>query len=60
MFRGHSKSKAWDNKVNNSTTENIETYGKILTDFELAKALSMFFVSMNADIPALNINRLPV
>ena len=31
-----------------------------LTDFELAEALNIFFVSVNADIPALDINRLPV
>ncbi len=47
-------------RVNNSTTANIEKNGKILTDVELAKALNMFFVSVNADIPALDINRLPV
>ena len=34
--------------------------GKISTDVELAKALNMFFVSVNADIPTLDINRLPV
>ena len=31
-----------------------------MTDVELAEALNIFFVSVNADIPALDINRLPV
>ena len=44
-------------RVNNSTTVNIEKNGKIV---ELAKALNMFFVFVNADIPVLDINRLPV
>ena len=31
-----------------------------MTDIELAEALNIFFVSVNADFPALDINRLPV
>ena len=37
----------------------LQRDGKQLTDNELANSLNMFFVSVNADIPPLNLNHLP-
>ena len=46
-------------KPNKSKSFSLECNGEILNDQQLASTLNEFYVSVNADIPTLNVNSLP-
>ena len=46
-------------RSNNQTPIHIQKNGATLTDVQLVDALSEFYTSVNADIPALHMNELP-
>lgn len=46
-------------RCNNAAPISIEKNGSVLTDSELAEELNNFFLSVNADIPALDLCYLP-